>query len=233
MENFNSCCGLLRRKQQTNYNHKSELYKVSSNPIYAPMDYNKTNHFSHGTQMVTSTGYPPVKMSDIRSVAGGSAPDSISEYYKGGSYINAANQCAGSVPTSGQISFSMFYNLHADQESGTHTNASGTWNGSGSYTHETTSTISASATNTQTLSFTVCLLRLHMTKLCQRAPGGTYSGSNWSGSLSPGSSMQRQYLWGELPYQPGNSFYGYVYLIYTTASGSWSCNNSAFYTYHV
>lgn len=50
----------------------------------------------------------PISLSDIRNEFGGSAPDSLSEYYRGGAYVPniPANN---SIPTSGAISLSDFY----------------------------------------------------------------------------------------------------------------------------
>ena len=49
----------------------------------------------------------PAKHRSIRGLFGGSAPDAISEYYAGGSYVPSWNS---GVPTSGEITFSDFYN---------------------------------------------------------------------------------------------------------------------------
>ena len=50
----------------------------------------------------------PINMSDLRAVFGGSEPDGLSEYYKGGSFVTA-NATNANVPTSGNpISFSNF-----------------------------------------------------------------------------------------------------------------------------
>jgi hypothetical protein len=48
-----------------------------------------------------------INMSDIRTVFGGSQPDGLSEYYKGGDNV-PTNATTDSVPTSGAISFSNF-----------------------------------------------------------------------------------------------------------------------------
>lgn len=57
-----------------------------------------------------------ISMSDIAAEMGGSQPHSISEYYRGGSYVQSGFYLKGSfialntgVPTSGTISFSDFY----------------------------------------------------------------------------------------------------------------------------
>lgn len=50
----------------------------------------------------------PISLAMIRQQYGGSAPDSLSEYYRGGAYV--PNTSANStVPTSGAISLSSFY----------------------------------------------------------------------------------------------------------------------------
>ena len=48
-----------------------------------------------------------ISFSDIRTVFGGSAPDGLSEYYKGGGLVTA-NATNANVPTSGAISFGDF-----------------------------------------------------------------------------------------------------------------------------
>ena len=48
-----------------------------------------------------------ISFSDIRTVFGGSAPDGLSEYYKGGDNV-PTNATTTNVPTSGAISFSDF-----------------------------------------------------------------------------------------------------------------------------
>ena len=47
-----------------------------------------------------------ISLSDIQTEFGGSNPISISEYYRGGTYVTPNNT---SVPTSGTISLSNFY----------------------------------------------------------------------------------------------------------------------------
>lgn len=51
-----------------------------------------------------------LSFSDIVTEFGGSAPHSLSEYYRGGSYVGSG---APNVPTSGQISFNDFYGAKA------------------------------------------------------------------------------------------------------------------------
>jgi len=53
-----------------------------------------------------------IKLSDIRAEFGGSAPDSLSEYYRGGSYV-ATTAANSDVPTSGIIKLSDFYGASA------------------------------------------------------------------------------------------------------------------------
>ena len=48
-------------------------------------------------------GSPPISLSDIRGEFGGTAPDSLSEYYRGGSFVPDTATNAG-IPTSGSIS---------------------------------------------------------------------------------------------------------------------------------
>ena len=48
-----------------------------------------------------------IKLSEIQTEFTGSNPISLSEYYRGGSYVTGNNT---NVPTSGAISFSSFYN---------------------------------------------------------------------------------------------------------------------------
>jgi hypothetical protein len=54
-------------------------------------------------------GSGAISLNDIAGEFGGSVPHSITEYYRGGGLVpdSAANS---SIPTSGQISFSQFYN---------------------------------------------------------------------------------------------------------------------------
>jgi len=53
----------------------------------------------------------PINMSDLRTVFGGSQPDGLGEYYKGGGIVTA-NATNANVPTSGNpISFSDFRNV--------------------------------------------------------------------------------------------------------------------------
>ena len=238
MENFNSCCCFLQYKQQTSYNHGDELYMVISNPIYAPMDYNKTNHFSHGTQMVTIGGYPPVKMSDIRNVAGGSTPDAISEYYKGGPNISSENQFTGTLPTSGVISFSDFYNLHADMEEGYHAGSSTTRSATNYNAYFTTVSIYATSTNTQYWQFSVSLHRLQLTWLKQ-APVGTpdnsniFTGNSWSGTMVPGQApVTRRYMYGKVPYSQYQNYIGYACLTWTNADGVSKLSQATFSEVH-
>lgn len=49
-----------------------------------------------------------ISLAQIRAEFGGAAPDSLSEYYKGGAYVSASDT-APNVPASGQISLSNFY----------------------------------------------------------------------------------------------------------------------------
>ena len=48
-----------------------------------------------------------ISFSDIRTVFGGTAPDGLSEYYKGGGLVTD-NATTANVPTSGAISFGDF-----------------------------------------------------------------------------------------------------------------------------
>ena len=50
----------------------------------------------------------PISLTDIQTEFGGSNPVSLSEYYKGGAYVDF-NDFAPNVPTSGSISLSDFY----------------------------------------------------------------------------------------------------------------------------
>ena len=50
----------------------------------------------------------PISLTDIQTEFGGTAPISLSEYYKGGAYVPAGGS-APNVPTSGPISLSNFY----------------------------------------------------------------------------------------------------------------------------
>ena len=60
------------------------------------------------TPSLTTNGGGAITLGQIRVEFGGSIPDSISEYYKGGA--NVPNTPANStIPTSGQIKFSNFY----------------------------------------------------------------------------------------------------------------------------
>lgn len=53
----------------------------------------------------------PISLFDIQSSAGGTDPISITEYYKGGTYIDAS-WIAPNVPTSGEISIGNFYGAY-------------------------------------------------------------------------------------------------------------------------
>lgn len=50
----------------------------------------------------------PISLEDIRNEFGGTAPDSITEYYRNGSFVPDTPANSG-IPTSGQISLSDFY----------------------------------------------------------------------------------------------------------------------------
>lgn len=56
------------------------------------------------------TGSGTIKWSDLQTEFGGSNPISLSEYYRGGSYVGSTNT---NVPTSGQIKISDFYGASA------------------------------------------------------------------------------------------------------------------------
>lgn len=81
---------------------------------------------------MTIQSFGPISVLDIRNEFGGQAPDSVSEYFRGGGLV-PDNQFAGGVPTSGPVSFSNFYGqrylthnyqsplIQAEQQGITHT----------------------------------------------------------------------------------------------------------------
>lgn len=50
-----------------------------------------------------------ISLNDIATEFGGTTPHSISEYYRGGSFVPSGPSQNANIPTSGQISFSQFY----------------------------------------------------------------------------------------------------------------------------
>lgn len=49
-----------------------------------------------------------ISLGNIQTEFGGSNPISISEYYRGGAFVDTGSGTVG-IPASGQISFSQFY----------------------------------------------------------------------------------------------------------------------------
>jgi hypothetical protein len=66
------------------------------------------------------TGSAPISITDLVTEFGGSAPHSLTEYYRGGSLVpdTAAN---ASVPTSGAISLTQFYGASVASTTGNYT----------------------------------------------------------------------------------------------------------------
>jgi hypothetical protein len=71
------------------------------------------------------TSSAPISITDLVTEFGGSAPHSLTEYYRGGSLVpnNSANQ---NVPTSGAISLTNFYGATDTQTTGNYTITIGT-----------------------------------------------------------------------------------------------------------
>lgn len=59
--------------------------------------------------MVLPQPYDPIGLGLIRTEFGGADPSSMSEYYRGGSYVTENSPNNPNIPTSGEISLSDFY----------------------------------------------------------------------------------------------------------------------------
>ena len=72
------------------------------------------------------TGSAPISITNLVTEFGGSAPHSLTEYYRGGSLVPNGPAANNSIPTSGAISLTNFYGATNTQTTGNYTITIGT-----------------------------------------------------------------------------------------------------------
>lgn len=162
----------------------------------------------------------PISLSQIRTEFGGSAPDSLSEYYAGGAYVpSGTTGVNGAVPSSGTIGLHHFLGTSAtDIQTVTNgNNGGGKYGTFRGYTSGSFGSISDGTMNLLGGATITSLWTGGSLNLLQLVVAGTYPNSGWNKLTISGV----DYLIGSASYDSSSG---------TSTSWTWSTTNDPFNT---